>query len=670
MAAGLQNLEGVPDNLLRKKLAAAVRSIQWSYAIFWSISTRQPGVLEWGDGYYNGDIKTRKTVQPLELNVDQMGLQRSEQLRALYESLSAGDSNQQAKRPSASLTPEDLTDTEWYYLVCMSFTFNPGQGMPGRALANGHHIWLCNAHHADSKVFTRSLLAKSASIQTVVCFPLMGGVLELGVTELISEDPPLLQHVKTSFLEFPATVCSEQSISNPQEADKDEDQCTELDQEIVNSMPLEKLNSVAECDMHPGSGHQTFPFSHHSYTPKEESKLDPDKIEEVHPNICNELKTGSSDDSSNGCGLNQNTDDSFMLDEPNGASQVQSWQFMDDEHSCDCISQSFANHEKLVSSPKGEKVIDRRLRDQQECNNNKLSLLDLENEDSHYKKSLSAIFKNSPQFIAKTYFHNACKSSFTIWRRDLRIQKPQTNESQKMLKKILFEVAWKHSGFLQKSQEEIGHKGRVWKLEGDGIGVNHALLERRRREKLNEKFLILGSLVPSISKVDQTSILGDTIEYLKELEQRVEELEACKESAESEARQRRKYPDIIERTSDNYGYNEIANGKKSTVNKRKASDIEEADAELNWVLSKDSLADMTVTIIEKEVLIEMQCPWRECLLLEVVDAISTLHLDAHLVQSSTVDGILKLTLKSKFRGAAIASVGMIKQALQRVVAKC
>ena len=32
--------------------------------------------MEWGDGYYNGDIKTRKTVQSMELNADQMGFQR------------------------------------------------------------------------------------------------------------------------------------------------------------------------------------------------------------------------------------------------------------------------------------------------------------------------------------------------------------------------------------------------------------------------------------------------------------------------------------------------------------------------------------------------------------------------------------------------------------------
>lgn len=85
-------------------------------------------VLEWGDGYYNGDIKTRKTVQATEMNPDQLGLQRSDQLRELYESLLQGETTPQSKRPTAALSPEDLTDAEWYFLVCMSFVFNVGQG--------------------------------------------------------------------------------------------------------------------------------------------------------------------------------------------------------------------------------------------------------------------------------------------------------------------------------------------------------------------------------------------------------------------------------------------------------------------------------------------------------------------------------------------------------------
>lgn len=85
-------------------------------------------MLEWGDGYYNGDIKTRKTVQPVEFNAHELGLPRSEQLRELYESLSAAESSGQLRRPSAALSPEDLTNAEWYYLVCMSFCFDISQG--------------------------------------------------------------------------------------------------------------------------------------------------------------------------------------------------------------------------------------------------------------------------------------------------------------------------------------------------------------------------------------------------------------------------------------------------------------------------------------------------------------------------------------------------------------
>ena len=86
-------------------------------------------MLEWGAGYYNGDIKTTKTVQAMEVKADKIGLQRSNQLRELYKSLLEGETDYQAKTTSsgAALSPEDLADEEWYYLLCMSFVFKPGQ---------------------------------------------------------------------------------------------------------------------------------------------------------------------------------------------------------------------------------------------------------------------------------------------------------------------------------------------------------------------------------------------------------------------------------------------------------------------------------------------------------------------------------------------------------------
>ncbi|EFJ38534.1 hypothetical protein SELMODRAFT_73360 [Selaginella moellendorffii] len=169
---------------LRQRLQAAVQSIQWTYAVFWKPCPPPQGELVWSDGYYNGSVKTRKTIiVSRERSPEEHGLQRSDQLRELFENLSAsGDGSQSStatRRPTAALSPEDLTDTEWFYLVCMSCTFDPGTGIPGQAFSKGRPVWLCKANEATTKVFSRALLAK-----TVVCIPMAEGVLELGSTEL------------------------------------------------------------------------------------------------------------------------------------------------------------------------------------------------------------------------------------------------------------------------------------------------------------------------------------------------------------------------------------------------------------------------------------------------------------------------------------------------------
>ncbi|KAJ6962413.1 transcription factor GLABRA 3-like isoform X2 [Populus alba x Populus x berolinensis] len=574
MTTKLHNQERLPGNL-KKQLALAVRSIQWSYAIFWSISARQPGVLEWGDGYYNGDIKTRKTIQSIELDEDELGLQRSEQLRELYESLSVGEASPQARRPSAALSPEDLTDTEWYYLVCMSFIFDIGQGLPGTTLASGHPTWLCNAHSADSKVFSRSLLAKSASIQTVVCFQFMRGVIELGVTEQVLEDPSLINHIKTSFLEIPYAVAAKNSSAR---SDK-ELACATFNRETLDTKPIPVIG-------------------------------------------CGELDITSPNRNSN----DQPAADSIMVEGLNGgASQMQSLQFMDDDHSVhhslnssDCISQTIVDPVKVVP-----------------------------------------ILKNVKE------------SSFVSWKKagSVHPHKLKSGTRQKVLKKILLEVPRMHVDGLLDSPEYNSNKVVVGRPEADENGASHALSERKQREKLNKRFMILKSIVPSISKVDKVSILDETIEYLQELERKVEELGSNRELLE--VLTKRKPQDTAERTSDNYGSNKIGNGKHSLTNKRKAPDIDEMEPDINHNVSKDGSAEsITVSVNKEDVLIEIKCLWREGILLEIMDVASHLHLDSHSVQSSTMDGILSLTIKSKHKGLNAASIGTIKQALRRVAGKC
>nr|AWV96622.1 mutant beta-helix-loop-helix transcription factor [Phaseolus vulgaris] len=206
-------------NRLQSMLQAAVQSVHWTYSLFWQLCPQQV-ILVWGDGYYNGAIKTRKTVQPMEVSAEEASLQRSQQLRELYESLSAGETNPPTRRPCAALSPEDLTESEWFYLMCVSFSFPPGVGLPGKAYARRQHVWLTGANEVDSKTFSRAILAKSARIQTVVCIPLLDGVVEFGTTDKVQEDLNFIHHVKTFFTDHhhplpPKPALSEHSTSNP-----------------------------------------------------------------------------------------------------------------------------------------------------------------------------------------------------------------------------------------------------------------------------------------------------------------------------------------------------------------------------------------------------------------------------------------------------------------------
>ncbi|OEL21364.1 Transcription factor bHLH25 [Dichanthelium oligosanthes] len=53
----------------------------------------------------------------------------------------------------------------------------------------------------------------------------------------------------------------------------------------------------------------------------------------------------------------------------------------------------------------------------------------------------------------------------------------------------------------------------------------HIAAERRRREKMQQQFVALATMVPDLTKMDKISILGSTIRYVKHLEQKVKTLE-------------------------------------------------------------------------------------------------------------------------------------------------
>ncbi|CAN6459452.1 unnamed protein product [Victoria cruziana] len=54
---------------------------------------------------------------------------------------------------------------------------------------------------------------------------------------------------------------------------------------------------------------------------------------------------------------------------------------------------------------------------------------------------------------------------------------------------------------------------------------DHIIAERKRREKLSQRFIALSAVVPGLKKMDKASVLGDAIKYVKQLQEQVKTLE-------------------------------------------------------------------------------------------------------------------------------------------------
>ncbi|KAL8117864.1 hypothetical protein AgCh_015671 [Apium graveolens] len=66
-------------------------------------------------------------------------------------------------------------------------------------------------------------------------------------------------------------------------------------------------------------------------------------------------------------------------------------------------------------------------------------------------------------------------------------------------------------------------KRKSTKIEGQPS--KNLMAERRRRKRLNDRLSMLRSIVPKISKMDRTSIVGDTIDYVKDLQEKIHKLQ-------------------------------------------------------------------------------------------------------------------------------------------------
>nr|WDQ29613.1 transcription factor MYC4 [Santalum album] len=699
---------------LQSMLQTAVQSVQWTYSLFWQFCPQQ-GILVWGDGYYNGAIKTRKTVQPVEVSTEEASLQRSQQLRELYDSLSAGDTNSQQppRRPSASLSPEDLTESEWFYLMCVSFSFPPGIGLPGKAYSKRQHVWLTGANEVDSKVFSRAILAKSARIQTVMCIPLLDGVVELGTTDKVQEDHGLIRRVKSVFTNHsndpppPKPALSEHSTSNPVSsaaalhptlyagaaaADPDGEEEEEGDDDDDDDDDDEDDGGGgggggAESESEAGNGQNNMDFSVRHVEAMGVGTAEPSELMQLE--MSEDIRIGSPDDGSN------NLDCDFHLlavaqsEHPTAEADLQR---RVDSYRAESSRRWPTVPEMGITAmikppPSGGEGF------------NPHPLDELTQEDTHYSQTVSTILQHqsarwssAAAGIPSIYSSRSVFSRWTSHSGDLATSVAADETSQWLLKYILFSVPFLQAKSRVPAVASAGDQDSPKSRRGGGGGggtpqeelsANHVLAERRRREKLNERFITLRSLVPFVTKMDKASILGDAIEYVKQLRRKIQDLEARAPQADLDRRSlsRSRDPDPDPQRSGSSASVVDRTGRSgSGQDKRKVRAVEGSGGKPRLVGSPpphpaaggggSEFVSIEVSIIERDALLELQCGYREGLLLDIMQLLRDLRVETTSVQSSLNNGVFVAELRAKVKENANGkrvSIVEVKRAINQII---
>ena len=246
-------------------------------------------------------------------------------------------------------------------------------------------------------------------------------------------------------------------------------------------------------------------------------------------------------------------------------------------------------------------------------------------EDTHYSQIICTILQIQPSSTASytatfptspVHFSSSPNSAFLKWTYEPNpLHRPSKGTTQRLLKYVLFTVPSLHAKLAC----------MVGCYPGPSAS-HHVLAERRRREKLNERFIILRSLVPSVTKTDKASILGGTIEYLKHLRNKIQDLEGRERQME-----RKRVRPVEAGESDN-GFERR---KVQVVGGGRARAMEAMVGKLE------------VSIIESDALVELHCPHREGLLLDIMLTLRDLDVEVTAVQSSFHDGHLIADLRAK-----------------------
>ncbi|XP_057979810.1 transcription factor MYC2 [Malania oleifera] len=170
----------------------------WAYAIFWQTSKDDNGslFLAWGDGHFQGtkDAVLKPTAGATTApDHFRSGLhsERKRMMKGIHALITENPNLFDGSMDG------DVTDTEWFYMMSLTRSFSPGDGVPGKAFSSGSLVWLTGGHQLRCCNCDRAEEAQIHGIETLACIPTSSGVLELGSADIIRENWALVQQVQS-----------------------------------------------------------------------------------------------------------------------------------------------------------------------------------------------------------------------------------------------------------------------------------------------------------------------------------------------------------------------------------------------------------------------------------------------------------------------------------------
>ncbi|KAK8599750.1 hypothetical protein V6N13_060427 [Hibiscus sabdariffa] len=464
---------------LQQRLQALIEGARecWTYAIFWQSTYDYSGttpVLGWGDGYYKGEEDKGKGKSKVSSSSAAEQEHRKNVLKELNSLISGSTVT------ADDTVDEEVTDTEWFFLVSMTQSFVNGSGLPGQALLNSSPVWVAGQDRLAGSMCERARQGQVFGLQTMVCIPSANGVVELGSTELITQSSDLMNKVRILFNFNNGIESVSWSVSN-NTADQGENDPSSL--------------WISE----PNKG--------------EESK---DKNINLNKNNTRNQNQRVRDPSSSS--LTENPSSVHVGNHQQQQGQSFSLNFSDYGFDGNSSVRNGNSSVRLLKPESGEIL---NFGEGKRISANSQLVVE-ENKKKRSPNSRGSHEDGMLSFTSGLVLPCSGVAKSNGCARD--------SDNSDIEASIVKEA---DSGRVVQPEKRPRKRGRK-PANGREEPLNHAEAERQRREKLNQKLYALRAVVPNVSKMDKASLIRDAISHINELRTKLQNADSEKEELQKE----------------------------------------------------------------------------------------------------------------------------------------